>query len=140
VPHATARLDFADCVVLQADPAGEAPAPLAAVTSPGTQLTIVGSLVVADALAGLVRRWSAREPSVSAFHVVTIRDSEVVLRDPAAPRDADATLRLSNTQVRSARPTDGISLENAIEQCATELARGVLPDLAALRAEIAAAL
>jgi hypothetical protein len=140
VPHATATLDLADCVVLQGNADENPPAALAAVTSPGTQLTIARSLLVAEGLARLVTRWSARQPSPSAFQVVTISDSEVVLRDPAAAGDAETGMRLSDTKIRSASAAGGAALAAAIDGCAAEVERGTLPDLAPLRAAIAAAI
>ncbi len=140
VPHATAALDFADCIVVQAGAGADPPAALAAVTSPGTQLTIERSLLVAEGLAGLVTRWSPRQPSASAFQAVTISHSEVVLCDPAARRDGDEGMRLHDTEVRLASAAGDAALVAAIDACAAEVERGSIPDLVTLRAAIAAAI
>jgi hypothetical protein len=139
VPHATAAVQFAQCVVVQADAdADTPPGVLAAVTSPGTRLTIDHSLLVADDLEHVVTRWSARHPSASAYQPVSINNSVVALRHEPWACGLPEGISLDRTQVGSAAPIDARAdaLVALIDRCVADAERGAAPDMPALRAAI----
>ena len=105
---------------------------LAAITSPGTHLAIEHSVIVADGLDGLISRWSPQHRSASAYQTVTIRQSELGLRDGSASADG---LELLDTRV--GRAPGGLEAA-VIEECIAAAERGGAPDLSALRAAVLA--
>jgi hypothetical protein len=116
------------------------PPVFAAVTSPGTRLTIDHSLIVANDLAGLASRWSPRHPSAGAFQPVTIADSALMLRRPPPAGGEPDGMRLDRTRLGSF-PTiavRGEQLAPAIDRWVTDAERGAAPDLSAIGAALMA--
>jgi hypothetical protein len=138
VPHATGAVQFTRCVVVQPDSNADKPVVLAAVTSPGTRLTIDHCLLVADDLEHVVTRWSARHPSASAYQPVSINNSVVALRHEPWAGGLPEGISLDGTQVGSAAPIDARAdaLVAVIDRCVADAERGAAPDVAALRAAI----
>jgi hypothetical protein len=134
VPHATAAVQLSDCVVVPNSADADTPTLLAAFTSPGSQLTLERSLIVADTLEGLVSRWSARHPSASDYQPVLVNDSVLALHRPPPAEFTPPGYLLSATRVGSASSIEVPS--TLVDRWVKDAERGVAPDIATLRSVV----